>query len=584
MSHAPFNTAFAHGIVSHKYMAPHGETHWSQTARRVTDSVADALLDAPDSIPSDVTALKDAVYPLINDRRFIPGGRYLYAAGNDLHQVQNCLLLRAEDTREGWADLSHKAFMSLMTGAGIGAYYGALRPAGSLIKRTGGKASGPVPLAKAINEMGRAAVQGGDRRAAIWGGLPWWHADVFDWMTAKQWPQWLREQKAKDFNVPAPLDMTNISVCLDDAFFYFMAGAPAREPWNKAHDLPEFAPDGSDWVDWAKKVYWACIDLMTTTGEPGFSVDLGDKRNEQLRNACTEVTSEDDSDICNLGGLVLSRFESPRSSRRAYREFEDAVMNGVAFLTAGSLYSDVPYAKVDEIRTKNRRLGLDVMGVHEVLLRAGVKYGTPEAFEVLDPYMEIYDRALEFANEYQEDLGISHSVAATAGSPTGTRAAAVAESTTAWEPATYAAYKRAVITASAGGDTKAYTYVVDPTIKRLVEEGVLSYDSDIEDSASLAYDYEKRFAMQAYAQSHTDQAISMTVNLPYVMKDAADRKAFGETLLPYLPKLRGMTVYPDGAIPGQPIISVPLAEALANEGNLVIEEDVEKCASGVCGV
>jgi len=89
--------------------------------------------------------------------------------------------------------------------------------------------------------------------------------------------------------------------------------------------------------------------------------------------------------------------------------------------------------------------------------------------------------------------------------------------------------------------------------------------------------------MQAYAQAATDHAISMTINLPYVMTDPADRKAFGETLYKYLPSLRGITVYPDGAIPGQPIISVPLAEALASEG-MIVEENEDKCASGVCGV
>ena len=36
------------------------------------------------------------------------------------------------------------------------------------------------------------------------------------------------------------------------------------------------------------------------TGEPGFSFNFGDKQNETLRNACCEVVSEDDSDVCNL--------------------------------------------------------------------------------------------------------------------------------------------------------------------------------------------------------------------------------------------------------------------------------------------
>jgi ribonucleoside-diphosphate reductase alpha chain len=46
------------------------------------------------------------------------------------------------------------------------------------------------------------------------------------------------------------------------------------------------------------------------TGEPGFSFNFGDKQNETLRNACTEVTSEDDSDVCNLGSLILAIFDS----------------------------------------------------------------------------------------------------------------------------------------------------------------------------------------------------------------------------------------------------------------------------------
>ena len=42
------------------------------------------------------------------------------------------------------------------------------------------------------------------------------------------------------------------------------------------------------------------------TGEPGFSFNFGDKQNETLRNACTEITSEDDSDVCNLGSVNLA--------------------------------------------------------------------------------------------------------------------------------------------------------------------------------------------------------------------------------------------------------------------------------------
>lgn len=574
----PFATSFAHNVYKHKYSYD-GVEEWSDTARRVVEYPMDALHQAPKARQfgrTNIEAASDRLHDLVNNRLFIPGGRYLYASGRQLHQVQNCLLLDVEDSREGWADLAYKAGMALMTGAGIGSYYGRLREAGATIKKTGGIATGPVPLAISINEQGRAYVQGGNRRCAIWGGLLWSHPDVFSWIRAKDWPDWLREQKDKDFSVPAPLDSTNISVCLDDDFFDSFHNpnfsGPITMP-SGAHSI--LAPDGRSWHEWAQEVYWKTIDKMTTTGEPGFSVDIGDKREEKLRNACTEITSADDSDICNLGGIVLSRFDDPK-------EFGEAVRMGVIYLTAGTLYSDVPYPKVAEVREKNRRLGLDLVGVHEFLLKRGVRYGSDESFEVLDPFMAEYDRALEYAWDAQDKLGISRSVAATSGAPTGTRAIIV-ESTTGWEPVTATAYKRRVRNSSHLGDKVTYEYVVDPTVKRLIDEGFISENDTVEDAYSLAYDYERRFKMQKYAQSHVDQAISMTINIPEPMFDHVDQRVFGESLIDYLPHLRGITVYPNNSRAGQPITPVTLEEAVGNEG-VVFEESEEKCAVGLCGV
>lgn len=568
----PFDTEFAHSVVDAKYMKPHGETHWFQTADRAVHYPMEALRERAGNTYTRETG---ELRRLVRQRHFMPGGRYLYASGNELHQVQNCLLLSCEDTREGWGDLAWKSEMALLTGAGIGVYYGNVRGSGSLVKRTGGTASGPVPKMIAVNEQGRAAVQGGDRRSAIWAGLPWWHKDVFWFMRAKDWPQYLKDAKQQDPSIAAPLDMTNISVCLDDEFFQWYEYGPGQ-PEPGLPNGERFAPNGGSWMDWATAVYWDAIDRMTQTGEPGFSVDLGDKRDEKLRNACTEIVSADDSDICNLGGLVLPRFES-------VQDFEDAVRLGVMYLTAGSVYSHVPYEQVAEVRDKNRRLGLDLMGVHEFLLMRGLRYGTDDAFEALEPYMKVYDRALEFAHDCQEKAGVSPSVAATSGAPTGTRAIG-AETTTGHQVVTAAAYKRLVITSKAHeSDLRTAHYVIDPTVARLVRSGYIGVDDVVEDSYALAEDFERVFKHQAYAQSHTDQAISMTVNLPHVMTDRKERLNFGTTLYRYLPRLRGITVYPNGAIAGQPITPVPLAEALA-ASNVTIEEDEDKCASGVCGI
>jgi ribonucleoside-diphosphate reductase alpha chain len=67
-----------------------------------------------------------------------------------------------------------------MTGGGIGVDYSKLRAEGELIKRTGGKSTGPLAILAMVNESGRYIMQGGARRSAIWGGLSWCHADILN--------------------------------------------------------------------------------------------------------------------------------------------------------------------------------------------------------------------------------------------------------------------------------------------------------------------------------------------------------------------------------------------------------------------
>ena len=104
----------------------------------------------------------------MTDMKFLPGGRYIYYAGRDpeTRYYNNCFLLKAEeDTRQDWAKLAQKATSALMSGGGIGIDYSVYRPSGSHLKRTGGKASGPLPMMELVNGIGRSVMQGGSRRS-----------------------------------------------------------------------------------------------------------------------------------------------------------------------------------------------------------------------------------------------------------------------------------------------------------------------------------------------------------------------------------------------------------------------------------
>lgn len=78
--------------------------------------------------------------------------------------TSNCFLFRAEDSREGWADVMQKITSALMTGGGIGIDYSLLRGKGAKIHKTGGESTGPLALMHMVNEAGRYIMQGGARR------------------------------------------------------------------------------------------------------------------------------------------------------------------------------------------------------------------------------------------------------------------------------------------------------------------------------------------------------------------------------------------------------------------------------------
>jgi len=541
-----FKNSFAENVFRFKYAQGPGDT-WGKLADRLVDDVCGTRQGTVHKLMGDDDRKQLAQY--IKDFKFMPGGRYLYYAGRPFKAYNNCYLLRAEeDTREEWSAVTWRAMSCLMTGGGIGIDYSRLRPSGAALSRTGGTASGPVPLMHAINEIGRNVMQGGSRRSAIYASLNWKHDDIGSFLRAKDWPPAVRTLKEADFNFPAALDMTNISVNYDDAA---MVGGLENNAVFKKN-----------------------VEKALQTGEPGFSFNFGNKQNETLRNACTEVTSEDDSDVCNLGSINLGNISS-------LDEFKSVVSLASKFLVCGTLRADLPYEKVYRVREKNRRLGLGLMGVHEWLLQRGQRYEvSPELHEWLKVYQDESKRA---ADEHCDRLYINRPVAYRAIAPTGS-IGILAGTTTGIEPLFAVAYKRRFLTE---GTKWKYQYVVDGTAQSLIAELGTNPES-IESALDLSTDYERRIKFQADVQDYVDMSISSTINLPSWGSDANNDdkvEAFTRVLSAYAPRLRGFTCYPDGSRGGQPLTSVPYAEALAHK-DTVYDEVVDICditKGGVCG-
>jgi len=542
-----FKNSFAENIWKNKYSQGVEDT-WGHLADRVVEDVCGTRW-------GKTTALmckddRDQLAEYIKRFCFVPGGRYIWYSGRANSYFNNCFLLRAEaDTREEWADLTHRSVSCLMTGGGIGTDYSRLRAKGKPLSRTGGVSSGPVPLMQMINEVGRGIMQGGSRRSAIYASLNWQHEDIMDFMYAKNWSDTIKQLKTQDFNFPAPLDMTNISVNYDDASL--VGGLQTNAIFLEN-----------------------CKQAMMT-GEPGFSFNFGSKQNETLRNACTEVTSEDDSDVCNLGSINLGNIKS-------LDEFRSVVTLASKFLVCGTLRADLPYDKVYKVREKNRRLGLGLMGLHEWLLQRGSKY---EVTDELHTWLTVYrDESKRSADEHCDRFFISRPVAYRAIAPTGS-IGILAGTTTGIEPLFAVAYKRRYLTE---GTKWKYEYVVDSTAQQLIEQYGIKPDS-IETAIDLSDKYEQRIKFQASVQDYVDMSISSTINLASWGSKSNNENSVGEfakVLAKYAPRLRGFTAYPDGSRGGQPLTSVPYEDAMKHKDIVFTEHDVCDISGhgGSCGV
>ena len=545
-----FRTELGETVFRHKY-ASNAYESWEDRAHTVVNYVCGDMDGQKNNLMSKSD--RDQLANYISDFKFMPGGRYLWYAGRDARFFNNCYLLRLEeDSREAWSGLTERAMSCLMTGGGIGADVSLCRPSGRQLRRTGGVASGPIPLLHTLNEVGRNVMQGGSRRSALYGSLNWQHEDAWDFLHIKNWHDMnvpgtnmsVSDIKKADFNYHAPLDMMNISLNYDDA-------------WLNGNGSEVFTEN--------------CRQALMT-GEPGFSFNFGVKENETLRNACTEISSEDDSDVCNLGSVNLAAIDS-------IDEFKDVVTLASKFLVCGLIRAHLPYNKVEKVRQQNSRIGLGLMGVHEWLLQRGHKYGMCDEFK---SWLKVYrDESERSANEHCDRLFLNRPKGYRAIAPTGT-ISILAGTTSGVEPIYAVAYKRRYL---ADGTKWKHQFMVDGTAQALISRGIKP--EDIESAVDLAADPERRIKFQFELQKYVDHAISSTLNLPAwgtELNNETKVKGFEAIVRKYAHGLRGLTVYPDGSRGGQPITSVDYEEANSKRGVIFEDNSDEQCLSGVCSI
>lgn len=157
---------------------------------------------------------------VIGDLFFIPSTPIWANMGKDDRPWQPgaCFVLSVEDSLESMYDTLKNTAMVFKSGGGVGYNFSTIRPKGSLVRSTKGKASGVVELVKLYDASSNMVMQGGVRRGASMGILNIDHPEIPGFICAK---------------LEGGLTNFNLSVGVTDAY---MEALQKDEEWQLAFD------------------------------------------------------------------------------------------------------------------------------------------------------------------------------------------------------------------------------------------------------------------------------------------------------------------------------------------------------------
>ena len=633
--------ALGQEIFETRYAYP-GETAWAERARVMARQMASPEKD------DEKEKIEKKFYEALSSGDFIPGGRIIFGSGRNggRHNMLNCYVIIPDDTVDSIGKTVMDMYRISCAGGGVGFNVSKIRPKGDDIGTVPHSAPGPVSVLKMINEVGEHVRAGKNRRTALMGILNIDHPDLLDFLHVK-----LDQGQLNNFN---------ISVAITDKF---LEAVDANEDWTftfgnktyhgyqvrrtnedishidetfrviglseddalarannfcKNHWKDSFQVLGVDNIK-AKELWDIIWENSVKSGDPGiYNISLANTYTnvsyfEKLdsTNPCGEISLPSYGNCC-LGNINLANMYDSVRGDVDWKRLARNVRIGIRFLDNVLTVNHFPTKECKEVAERSRRIGLGVTGLHYLLIKLGLRYGSEKCLEFLDrlfstfrdesykqsvylardkaPFPEFDPRKYlneEFAKTLPARIrmlvkqhGIRNAVMLTI-PPCGTISMLMGVST-GIEPIFAPMYLRRWRHANVWKEQ----VVVDPLVKEYFDEGKLKEAKGI---FVGAYDVAPKEHMQVQAtiQRYVDNCLSKTINLP----NEATAQDFNEVALGYSQYLKGLTVYRAGSKGNEPLTSLPLTDENI-EKYLVSEKKVEEAvqsadicslAGGECG-
>ena len=386
----------------------------------------------------------------------------------------------------------------------------------------------------------------------------------------------------------------NISIRITDKF---MAAVKNRTPFTLSFTRLETGETITKEID-AYEMFHKMCEMNWDYAEPGML--FWDRINnwnllscdDEFEYAGTNPCAEEPlpaGGSCLLGSINLAEFVCGVGFD--FVAFKYCVQEAIVALNE-VLDEGLPLHPLKEQREsvyKWRQIGLGIFGLADLLIKLGVKYGSPEAIDLCDmigrtmadtaiktsailskeygePYPKYKPEAIEQSAFYSKNaLGETKELVASFGlrnsqlltiAPTGSLSTMLGVSG-GIEPIFANYYTRK--TESLKGHDEYYK-VYTPIVKEYMDKHGLKDDSELPDYFVTAQtlDYKNRIYMQSIWQSHIDASISSTVNVP---NDFTVEQVEDLYMTAWDAGLKGVTIFRDGC---------------KRAGILTIKEDAEK--------
>ncbi|MGC9139324.1 adenosylcobalamin-dependent ribonucleoside-diphosphate reductase [Athalassotoga sp.] len=590
------------------------EKDWSDVSHRVARVIASAEY----LYYKDLDKIKfweDQFYSILNARLFIPNSPTLFNAGsgienelirkpleemtledyekiyksrNHLHMLSACFVVPVEDSIEGIFDAVKNYALITKVGGGVGSNFSSLRPKGSFVAGTSGRASGPVSFMHVFNSAIAVVEQGYKRRGALMGILDIDHPDIEEFIEAK-----------RDNTGESVLKFFNISVGIKDK-------EKILSSYEEDGEIELFHPkSGVVRKVRIRELLRKIAENAWKSGDPGLAIlsemnrynPLYPYRIIESTNPCGEIGLPP-YEACNLGSIDIAKFYVEGSFDKS--SFDQIAKIAIRFLDDVIDVNVFPLAEIERAVKESRRLGLGIMGFADLLYMMNIPYDSEEAFKfasnlmaelALESHRASYELGKEKGNfplyekskyaqeggfipfamgssdldgelkkEFVELSKFHRNVAVMTVAPTGS-ISNIADTSSGLEPNFLLAYTRYMN--KSDGTKEPLVYVNKILVERLgnlldenmkkeiIENGTLKNIQSIPEKIKRVFvvshdiSSEAHLKMQEAFQNYVDNNISKTINMP---NSATVEDILDIYIRALKSNVRGITIYRDGSL------------------------------------